>query len=266
MNHRALDEQLTENLVSRYDEIVIRKAHMNFFENSHFLNYGYWESDTFSQKQACENLMDRLLSYIPDKKGNILDVACGAGGTTQYLLKYFPSKDVTAINISEKQLERAKINAPGCSFLLMNATQLEFADALFDNIICVESAFHFNTRNDFLQEAFRVLKPGGYLVLSDILMTLEAERKRPYRIEKNYIKNLEQYSADLYRIGYHEVVVDDVTEACWKGHFWGAVRFFHQQFLDNRISQNDLGKYLDLTYRRVPDTQYYVFVSARKPV
>ena len=35
-----------------------------------------------------------------------------------------------------------------------------------NNVLCVESAFHFQTRELFLHEALRVLKPGGWLLLT----------------------------------------------------------------------------------------------------
>jgi ubiquinone/menaquinone biosynthesis C-methylase UbiE len=45
----------------------------------------------------------------------------------------------------------------------MDAARLAFADAQFDAVICVEAAFHFDTRAAFLREALRVLKPAGAL-------------------------------------------------------------------------------------------------------
>ncbi|MEM1071073.1 MAG: methyltransferase domain-containing protein, partial [Planctomycetota bacterium] len=45
------------------------------------------------------------------------------------------------------------------SFEVMKAEALAFEDAAFDNVICVEAAFHFETRLDFFREALRVLKP-----------------------------------------------------------------------------------------------------------
>ena len=46
---------------------------------------------------------------------------------------------------------------------------LDFPKPQFDAVICVEAAFHFNTRDIFLREALRILKPRGSLVLSDML-------------------------------------------------------------------------------------------------
>ncbi len=137
----------------RYDTLISRPLIIEYFDNSGFINFGYWDSNTRDQKQACENLMEKLLAFIPNKTGTILDVACGTGATTRYLLKYYSPQNITGINISEKQLGRARANAPGCNFMIMNATNLEFEDSSFDNIICVEAAFDFKTREKFLKEA-----------------------------------------------------------------------------------------------------------------
>jgi hypothetical protein len=56
---------------------------------SEFANYGYWEYGVRTYNEACENLMEKLLAFIPRKEGIILDVACRKGTTTQYLLKYY---------------------------------------------------------------------------------------------------------------------------------------------------------------------------------
>ena len=121
-----------------------------YYGHSNYMNYGYWTAGIKNQAEACENLIGKLLAMIPNKKGNILDAACGRGASTRHLLRDYRPCDIVAINISEKQLKQASELAPGCTFLLRDAAQLEFPDCSFDNILCVEAAFHFDTRDSFL--------------------------------------------------------------------------------------------------------------------
>lgn len=254
-----------EQIVGHYETLSHHPVVYEYYGRSYFLNFGYWDDQTPDQKSACENLVEKLLSFVPDKRGTILDVACGNGATTAHLMKYYAADKITAINISTQQLEIAGTVAPGCHFLLMDATRLDFPDNSIDNMISVEAAFHFNTREKFLREALRVLKPGGWIVLSDILVTPEAEKNREMRTEANYLENPAAYRDLLQRTGYEEFEVIDATEACWKSHFLYMVNYAHKKFYDGEIDLEGMKGYLDRTYRRVPDLTFYLLVGARKP-
>jgi len=92
-----------------------------YYGQSGYHNYGYWIRETKTQHEASENLMKRLLAFLPEKDGKILDVTCGLGGSTRYLLRHCPPASIVAINLSQAQLDCARVNAPGCSFQRMDA-------------------------------------------------------------------------------------------------------------------------------------------------
>jgi len=256
--------EMQQYILKRYDDIRNTSVIRAYYGGTDFLNLGYWDEHTRDQKQACYNMMEQLLAWIPEKKGRILDVACGKGATTAYLLNYYAPENVTAIDISGKNMELARINAPDCTFLEMSATDLNFPDNSFDSIISVEAAFHFHTREKFLHEAYRVLKTGGRLVLSDILMSLEGERKVESRTEQNYVKDLEEYENIIRRTGFDKVEVIDATEQCWRRHFWHVVHYVHERFLHKEISWEQMKKHLYHTYRRALYVDYYLLAAASK--
>jgi cyclopropane fatty-acyl-phospholipid synthase-like methyltransferase len=244
---------------SMYDSLIREYA-----DGSDFHNFGYWHEDTRSIREAHINLMELLLGRLPVREGKVLDVACGKGASTGYLLRYFRSENVTGIDLGEKQLASARAKAPGCTFLLMDAAELDFPAGSFDVVLCLEAAFHFETREKFLRRAHEVLKPGGTLLMTDVLMTEEAERRRLGRTVENYLEGPDAYRRLLERSGFLEHDVQDATEECWRRYFRDAVEFAHRKLLAREIPLEQLQNLLRPLYGRVPDLRYYLIVSARR--
>ena len=194
-----------------YDDRVESEFLTDYFEHSGFWNFGYRVTGSESPREACEKLMERLLGMIGEPRGTILDVACGNGATTAHLTKHFAPAQITAINFSSRQLARAVERAPGCRFVLMDATALAFPDQSFDNVICVEAAFHFRNRDAFFREAVRVLKPQGRLVLADAVLP-PGSQTQP---RANYVSSAEEYRARCLASGFSAVEVTDATNQCW---------------------------------------------------
>lgn len=184
-----------------------------------FYNNGYWKGTEESLGQAQINLIETLVSFFVNKHGNVLDVACGKGASTKFLAKYFDPKKITGINISEKQLELCRLVAPDCDFRLMDATSLAFADASIDNVLCIEAAFHFQTRERFLREACRVLRPGGRLAMSDVLLDPKFGDRFGWQSlfpRENYLASPDDLRDILLGAGFAYVRVEDSSEQSHK--------------------------------------------------
>jgi len=199
-----------QRMIRIYDRMMRSSYQRRYYENSGYFNFGYWGGGAASQREASEALVDKLASNIGPDAGPILDVACGLGASTQRLTRSWPATAISAINISPAQLDAAQARAPDCSFRVMDATKLDFPDGYFAAVICVEAAFHFDTRDKFLAEAFRVLKPGGVLVLSDILF--RAMPKAVFEASRvpaaNHVADISAYRARFEAAGYGAIEME----------------------------------------------------------
>ncbi|HEY9802710.1 MAG TPA: methyltransferase domain-containing protein [Leptolyngbyaceae cyanobacterium] len=138
------------------------------------MHHGYYGADGTEQKnrrQAQIDLIEELLNWADiERAENILDVGCGIGGSSLYLAAKFQAQ-ATGITLSPVQAARATERAKeaGLSgrsqFLVANAQAMPFEDNSFDLVWSLESGEHMPDKTKFMQECYRVLKPGGTLIM-----------------------------------------------------------------------------------------------------
>jgi ubiquinone/menaquinone biosynthesis C-methylase UbiE len=106
------------------------------------------------------------------EKLRVLDVACGTGRTLHQLARAHPTLRLYGIDLSPAYVRTARkrlSHVDECAVSVENAEEMPFADGAFDALTCVY-LFHElprNARRNVVREMFRVVKPGGVVVLED---------------------------------------------------------------------------------------------------
>jgi erythromycin 3''-O-methyltransferase len=165
--------------VSRTQALYEMLATDNYFtETSRYRNLGYWRDSPESADDACQAMADLVAdaaALSPDD--HVLDVACGFGEQDLVWIGDQAVSSLVSVDVTHSHIEWLSATASERSVgdrlavVGASATELPFFAADFDRVVCIEAAFHFPSRAVFLGEAARVLRPGGRLAMTDIMLT-----------------------------------------------------------------------------------------------
>ncbi|EAZ90554.1 class I SAM-dependent methyltransferase [Crocosphaera chwakensis] len=103
-----------------------------------------------------------------DCNTKILDLCCGSGQTTEFLVK--KSSQVTGLDASSIAIERAKQVVPEATYVNALAEKMPFTDQEFDLVHTSVALHEMETEQlrEILREVYRVLKPEGIFTLIDL--------------------------------------------------------------------------------------------------
>lgn len=123
----------------------------------------------YTLEEGLRNIERDLISeFMPKPPAQLIDLGCGGGRTSGSLAK--AGYAVTAIDLSQPLIERARERYPGLDFRIMNAAALEFPNKSFDAALFsfngIDGLFPLTDRLRCLAEVWRVLKPGGVFIMS----------------------------------------------------------------------------------------------------
>jgi SAM-dependent methyltransferase len=146
-----------------------------------FLNLGYVADDSprYSAIEVPDHVVNAssirlVLEVIGDcpltADAEILDVGCGRGGTISQIHEHFAVKRVTGLDLSQAAIAfcRDRHRRPDTDFVEGDAEALPFPDAAFDVVINVESSHSYPDLRAFYREVYRVLRPGGRFLYTDL--------------------------------------------------------------------------------------------------
>ena len=212
-------------------------------EHMHHGYYGKNGNYKLERRQAQIELIEELILWsgcdLDKAPENIIDVGCGIGGSTLHLAQKFGSQ-ATGITLSPVQASRAKERATEAGldnhvrFEVANALEMPFADNTFDLVWSLESGEHMPDKTKFLAECYRVLKPGGKIILAtwchretnslagDLTVNEIAHLKEIYRVYcLPYVISLGDYRQIALECGFNNLKSDDWSISV--APFWDVV-------------------------------------------
>src|ERR1700728_4849424 len=105
-------------------------------------------------------------------RGRLIDIACGPGVVTAALAPHAASMvafDATEEMLAKARARCAKAGVSNVAFKSGDAEHLPFADGEFDGAVTRAALHHFAEPQRAFNEMFRVLRPGGTVVIADVI-------------------------------------------------------------------------------------------------
>lgn len=251
-----------------------------------YLNFGLWEDGIDNYLRAAENMVRRMGSFLGlDEESRLLDVGCGMGSQDIYLLRAFGPQSIDALDVTWPHVEHARRRAreAGCGdrvcFHHGTATSLPFPGESFTHVLSIEAPEHFDTREDFLREAHRVLAPGGVAAFADYTLKREPRNvferlvveaaRRLWKVPRVNVITADTYCEQMEAVGFTNVEVEEVGRLTIPGYYREQRRpeTIRELTKIRGVVAGRLGWVIDLVVLKAFEMglMEYVFVRAEKP-
>ncbi len=165
------------------------------------------------RRRLAQALLDRL--GLPARQARILDVGCGTGGNLQFLARW---GNGVGVDLSPLPLEFARRRKLPC-LAQASGLSLPYAEGVFDLVTAFDVLYHRWITDDAraLGECFRVLRPGGWLLVTDsALPALWSQHDEVYCARQRYTlddirSKLLEAGFTLHKISYTNALLLPVT-------------------------------------------------------
>ncbi len=124
--------------------------------------------DKFMELDIYNETYTIVCNSITKKNAKLLDIGCGPGNITKYLLSARPDFDILGIDSAPTMIELAKKNNPTANFAIMDMRHIDGLTTTFDGIICgfCLPYLSYDDSYKFITDCYNVLNDDGLLYIS----------------------------------------------------------------------------------------------------
>lgn len=199
-------------------------------------HWGLFEKGIKTWREASFNMNNYIGNHLKlnhDDEKEILDAGCGMGVVSLYLANIFPNVSFTGLTLAPKELalarelsKRLKLN--NVKFFKKNYLDTEFSDNYFDGIFALESLSYANYKKLFIDEMYRILKPGGKLIIIDGFRKDMSPKSVIYKLYMHHFKKnrggadiiiKEKFLRQLKSKGFHITFYRDLSMNIFKNFY-----------------------------------------------
>ncbi|MEM6378385.1 MAG: methyltransferase domain-containing protein [Bacteroidota bacterium] len=217
-----------KTIIDYYDQTAFDYQLAWYKKDNPALHFGFYDkAKADAHYEALAHTNQVLAEAAQIKIGDhILDAGCGLGASAFWLVQNY-EVEVTGISLPAKQIkaceERAEILglSKQTKFLQADYTDTPFPDQSFDVIWACESVCHAQPKRDFYQEAYRLLKPGGRLIMAEYVRTQRPlQASEEHLLQKKWLRNWaiedidtsEEHLNNLENVGFQNIDIKNVNE------------------------------------------------------
>lgn len=198
-----------------------------------FINYGYWRGipldHPISQEHRVESQLALYRLVYADLAGlRVVEVGPGTGVGPGWAFAECGPAELHGVDLHMEQVQRClETNADAVgdrlTFRQGAADALPFDDGAADAVVSLEAAQHFDDLAGFARESFRVLGPGGRLVVATFFIPDAATAGALVGMLETFAEGVDRehplpaFLDDLAAAGFADVAAESIGEHVWPG-------------------------------------------------
>lgn len=165
--------------------------------------------DKFMDQDLYNETYDDICNAVTKPQAKLLEIGCGPGNITKYLLSKRPDFDILGIDVALNMIELAKANNPTANFAVMDTRQINLLDTQYDGIIAGFCLPYLSPAesDELITHSHDLLNENGLIYLSFV----EGDpAKSGFKVSSVgrvyfYFHDLNNLKAQLIKMGFSEI-------------------------------------------------------------